>query len=157
MVSLHVTTFLHKKTWVKIWPQLKNGTELHSLLELLFDPWLTKWMIYIIEQVCSINKCLYYNVSTCTHTVVTTMIKMIYISKYGLVGCNWFPVKRPVLKFPLSYKMVLYDIYWCEVLFNPWVIYIIEKVSNINSCLYHHVSTCTCTAVTMAKIQFLTI
>ena len=32
------------------------------------------------------------------------------------------------------------DTYWC-----------------INLCLYHHVSTCTWTAVTMAKIQFLTI
>ena len=27
----------------------------------------------------------------------------------------------------------------------------------INKSLYHHVLTCTCTAVTMAKIQFLTI
>ena len=28
---------------------------------------------------------------------------------------------------------------------------------SINECLIHHVSTCTCIAVTMAKIQFLTI
>ena len=27
----------------------------------------------------------------------------------------------------------------------------------LNYSLYHHVSTCTCTVVTMAKIQFLTI
>ena len=84
-----------------------------------------------------------------------------YLTKYGLVGNYWLPTNEHSCNQTSCTKIDLwrpsvsmYQIYTSHICFV-----LKKKVTFycINWCLYHHVSTCTCTAVTMAKIQCITV
>ena len=100
------------------------------------------------------------NVSNFIHKTLKSVLHKCHIlnlTKYGLVRSFSLPYQSLTCRYS---RPSFNQIWSCRNLDKRACVLLPKrriKSHCINQCLYHHVSTCTCTAVTMAKIQFLTI